>query len=583
MVPNRSSLTILERIWKYLNHILLKEGKMQKARKNYFTGWSMWPMVFSIILSLVLVSTAPAQMKKALRDKAKKVEKTQEAKKQKTTVKPQYGGIYRSVMQADPRSLDAHQETYGATTVITGNTNSTLLRTNPEMTGWELDLAESVKQIDDTTYEFKIHKGVRFHNVPPVNGRECTSADVKYSIERAMGMYGRKSDFKHYYYFDKIKSIETPDKYTVIFKLSQPLAPFLKYIATPWAAIVAKEVVDKYGDLKTVAIGTGPFILKEFVKGSHITLVKNPNYFKKGLPYLDGINFKIMPDPASILSAFIAGRLDGCGLSFYQLDTAKKEAPDALIDEYPGTHMWVLRVQPWIEGTKPLKKPLDDKRVRQAISMAIDKPRLLKLAWGGFGTVATGPVPPVYDDALPPADQVKYNPEQAKKLLAEAGYPNGFPIELLTWNLEYMTKPAQVLKEMLKEVGIDLKLTLLEQPQYFNRAYHFDYELSLHIMTAGVDPEEWMIPYFGPLNESTFYKWSNHELWKLIMDQQKIMDVTKRKALLREIQLKIMDDATHTFLYTQMRFTIRRPYVHRTFYLLDYQPMIAETYWMEKH
>ena len=556
---------------------------MQKARKNYFTAWSMWPMVLSIILSMVLVSTAPAQMKKTLREKAKKVEKTQQAKKQKAALKPQYGGIYRTVMQADPRSLDAHQETYGATTVITGNTNSTLLRTNPEMTGWELDLAESYKQIDDTTYEFKIHKGVRFHNVPPVNGRELTSADVKYSIERAMGMYGRKADFKHSYYFDKIKSIETPDKYTIVFKLSQPFAPFLKYIATPWAAIVAKEVVDKYGDLKTVAIGTGPFILKEFVKGSHITLVKNPNYFKKGLPYLDGISFKIMPDPASILSAFIAGRLDGCGLSYYQLDTVKKEAPDALITEYPGTHMWVLRVQPWIEGTKPLKKPLDDKRVRQAISMSIDKPRLLKLAWGGYGTVATGPVPPVYDDALPPADQVKYNPEQAKKLLAEAGYPNGFSLELLTWNLEYMTKPAQVLKEMLKDVGIDLKLTLLEQPQYFNRAYRFDYELSLHIMTAGVDPEEWMIPYFGPLNESTFYKWSNPELWKLITEQQQIMDVKKRKAMHREIQLKIMDDATHTFLYTQIRFGALRPYVHRTFYLLDYQPLIGETYWMEKH
>ncbi len=458
MVPNRSSPDrVLECIWKYFNIILQKEGKMQKARKNYFTGWSMWMMVLGIILSLALVSTAPAQMKKGLTEKAKKAERRGRQRNKKQPLNLNTEGSTEPPWLADPRSLDPHQETYGATTVITCNTNSTLLRTNPEMTGWELDLAESYKQIDDTTYEFKIHKGVRFHNVPPVNGRELTSADVKYSIERAMGMYGRKSDFKHSYYFDKIKSIETPDKYTIVFKLSQPFAPFLKYIATPWAAITAKEIVDKYGDLKNVAIGTGPFILKEFVKGSHITLVKNPNYFKKGLPYLDGITFKIMPDPASVLSAFIAGRLDGIGLYYYQLDTVKKEAPDALITEYPGTHMWVLRVQPWIEGTKPLKKPLDDKRVRQAISMAIDKPRLLKLAWGGFGTVATGPVPPVYDDALPPADQVKYNPEQAKKLLAEAGYPNGFSLELITWNLEYMTKPAQVLKEMLKEVGIDLK------------------------------------------------------------------------------------------------------------------------------
>jgi peptide/nickel transport system substrate-binding protein len=542
----------------------------------------MWVMILGIILSLALVSTAPAQMKKGLIDKSKKAE-TAADKKLKAAPKPQYGGVYRSSMATDPRSLDPHHETSGATTAITCNTNSTLLRTNPEMTGWELDLAESYKQIDDTTYEFKIHKGVKFHNVPPVNGREVTSADVKYSIERAMGMYGKKSDFKHSYYFDKIKSMETPDKYTIVFKLSQPFAPFLRYIATPWAAITAKEIVDKFGDLKNVAIGTGPFILKEFVKGSHITLVKNPNYFKKGLPYLDGITWKIMPDPTSVSSAFIAGRLDGTGLYYHQMDTVKKEAPDAIISDHPGTHMLVLRVQPWIEGTKPLKKPLDDKRVRHAIGMAIDKPRLLKLAWGGYGNIGVGPVPPVYDDSLKPSDQVKYNPEQAKKLLAEAGYPNGFSLELITWNLETMTKPAQVLKEMLKEVGIDLKLNFLEFGQYFNRAYRFDYEMSLHVTTAGVDPEEWLLPYYGPLATSMYYKWSNPELWKLISEQQQVMDKKKRDAMIRDIQLKVMDDAPYTYLYTWLRISVRRPYVHRTFYLLDYQPIIGETYWMAKH
>jgi peptide/nickel transport system substrate-binding protein len=555
----------------------------REKQKKHFSGRLFWAMFLCLILSMFLVSTAPAQMRKSATEKAKKVGATG-AKKQREDMKPQYGGIYRGAMAADPRSLDPAMETAGGTTAVTMNTNNGLLRLNPEMTGWELELAESVKQIDDTTYEFKIHKGVHFHNVPPVNGRELTSEDVKYSIERVGGMYGKKSDMKHRYYFEgKIKSIETPDKYTIIFKLTQPYAPFLRYIASPWCAIVAKEVVDKYGDLKNVAIGTGPFILKEFVKGSHITLEKNPNYWKKGLPYLDGVNWKIMSDPASVLSAFIAGRLDGCGLYHFQLDTIKKEAPDAIIESHPGTHMWVLRVQPWIEGKLPLKPPLDNKKVRQAIAMSIDKTKLLKLAWGGYGTVAVGPVPPVYEDSLKPADQVKYNPEKAKKLLAEAGYPNGFSLDLITWNLPYMTAPAQVLKEMLKKVGIDLKLTFLEFAQYFNRVYHFNYQMSLHIMTAGVDPEEWLIPYFGPLDEATYYKWSDHELWKLIKEQQQILDVKKRKALIREIQLKILDDAPYTFLYTQLRFMARRPYVHRKFYLLDYQPFVGETYWMEKH
>ena len=534
----------------------------QKQQRACLTGRCIWILVLCIIFSTFLVSEAASAEKK-----------------------PQYGGIFRFSMPADPRSLDPHQETYGATTIITFNAYNNLLRFNAEMTGWELDLAESVKQIDDLTYEFKIRKGVRFHKVPPVNGRELTSEDVKYSIERVSGLHGKKPDFKHRYYFeDKIKSIETPDKYTIIFKTVEPYAPFLLYISSPWCPIVAKEVVDQHGNLKNVAIGTGPFILKEFVKGSHITMEKNPDYWKKGLPYLDAINIKIMSDPSSVLSAFIAGRLDGTGAYHHQLETLQKEAPETIIERLEGTHMWVLRVQPWIEGKKPLKPPLDNIKVRQAIAMAIDKPKLLKLAWGGFGTVGIGPVPPIFADSLKEADQVQYNPKRAKQLLAEAGYPNGCSMELLTWNLPYMTAPAQVLKEMLKEIGIEVKLTLLEQAQYFNRAYRFDYELSLHIMTAGVDPEEWLIPYFGPLDESTFYKWSNPELWKLIKDQSRILDVKKRKAMVTDIQKKVMDDASHVFLYTQFRFLIRKPYVHLIKrYVLDFQPIVGELYWMEKH
>jgi peptide/nickel transport system substrate-binding protein len=211
-----------------------------------------------------------------------------------------------------------------------------------------------------------------------------TSADVKYSIERVAGLHGKKTDFKHRWYFEnKIKSIETPNKYTIIIKTVEPYAAFLRHLSSPWCAIVAKEVVDQFGDLKTQAIGTGPFILKEFVKGSHLSLTRNPDYWKKGLPYLDGIHFKIMSDPSSVLSAFIAGRLDGTAAYHHQIETLKKETPDTLIESLPGTHLWVLRVQPWIEGQKPLKPPFNSKKVRQALAMAIDKKKLLNLAWGG--------------------------------------------------------------------------------------------------------------------------------------------------------------------------------------------------------
>ena len=199
-----------------------------------------------------------------------------------------YGGTLR-YSRPVLRSLDPHMETAAPTTDIANQVYNGLVRFTRDMQGIELDLAKSWKQLDDRTYEFKLHEGVLFHNIPPVNGRELTSADVKYSIERMMGMHGKKPKFKHRYYFEgKLESIETPDKYTIIFKTKKPYAPFINYIASAWTMIVPREAVEKWGDLKTKACGTGPFVLKEYIKGSHIEVVKHKKFFKKGLPYLDG-------------------------------------------------------------------------------------------------------------------------------------------------------------------------------------------------------------------------------------------------------------------------------------------------------
>lgn len=524
-------------------------------------------MLLALLLGLGLAATAQAGM---------------EPWNSYTSEGAVHGGTYRT-NSPPPRSLDPHQETAVYTTRITLNIYNTLLRMSPDLLSVELALAKSWRQIDDRTYEFKIHEGVRFQDIPPVNGRECTTADIKYSIERISGMYGKKANFKHRYYFeDKLESIETPDKYTIIFKTKEPYAPFINYIASAWVQIVPKELVDQEGDLKRKAIGTGPFIMKEYVKGSHITLVKNPNYFKKGLPYLDKVHFKLMRDPNAALSAFLAGKFDSMPAQFFQIPTIKKHAPDARIRVRPGTNTFILRCPAWIEGKKPLKPPFDNKKVRQALGLAIDKKRLLKLAWGGQGTPSVGPVPPGTPWALGQDEQIEYNPEKAKKYLADAGHPNGFKASMITMNMPWASKPAQVVKEMLAQVGIDVDLQLLEFSQYFNRAYRFQYELAFHVMGSWVDPEEALKPYFGPLASSTYYKWSNPELWEMISKQTHIMDPAKRMAYIKEIQRKIVEDAPNIFLYTQRRFDISRPYVHSRLFLNNPQ-VYAEYTWMEKH
>jgi peptide/nickel transport system substrate-binding protein len=496
-------------------------------------------------------------------------------------VEPQHGGTLNCSFNADPRSLDPHMTTTHAASIIQCNIYNTLVRWNKEMNKLEPDLAESYSRPDDLTYVFKLRKGIRFHNIPPVNGRELTSEDIKYSIERAAGMHGKKSLFMNRSRFeDKFASIDTPDKYTVIFKTKEPYAALINYLSGFSSSIVPKEAVEEFGDVKRNAIGTGPFMLKDYVRGSYVHLVKNPNYFKKGLPYLDEVRIKIMPDAGSVTSALLAGDLDVTQVWFFQISTIEEKAPDTTILKQKGHPLVVLRVSPWSDDI-PIKAPFDNIKVRRAIGHAIDKQRLINVALDGYGTPQIGSVPNWPPYSLPEKDQVEYNPEKSKKLLAEAGHPNGFSAELITWNAPYMTKPAQVIQSMLKEVGIDLKLKPLEFAQYFNRVYKYDYEMSLHMMIAVDDPEHGLAPTFG--RNSTYYKWNNKEIWRMIDEQGKIMDPEKRAAMIRDTQRKIMEDAPQVFLMTQNRFTVFQPWVFpKDAYFNLFQTYLFEETWMAK-
>lgn len=497
--------------------------------------------------------------------------------------KPQPGGTYRGVI-VPPGSLDPHPSHLPQAYTVTGNVYNTLLRFDQDMSDMEPDLAASWKRVDSLTYVFKLRPGVRFQDVAPVNGRQCTSSDVKYSIERVSGLHGQKEKFTNRTFFeDKLTAIETPDPLTVIFKTKEPYAAFVHYLAYAKCAIVPKEAVDAFGDLKNKAVGTGPFLLEEFVQDSHITLSRNPKYFKPGMPYLDKIHLKIIADPAATMAAFLAGNLDSFGAYYFQVPTIQKQAPDAKIVQRKGSYLWTLRMRPWIEGKQPLKPPFDKLGVRQAVAMAIDKQKLLKLAVGGFGDVQVGIVPNWPPYSLPQSDQVEFNPEKAKKLLAEAGYAKGFTTELATWNAPYMMQPAQVIKEMLADIGIEVKLRTMEQPAYFNFVYTFDWDMTLHTSAMGADPENCLMPYFGPLDQSTFYKWSNPAIWKIVEEQSRTVDEAKRVQLIQKAQRMILADSPMVYLYTMSSFIVLRPYVHRDLYFNELQSLVGESIWMEKH
>src|SRR5262245_20865746 len=270
------------------------------------------------------------------------------------------------------------------THVVISFTHSRLLRhkagpsVRPGSLQIEGDLAESWQQPNDTTYVFKLKKGVRFHAKPPVNGRELTAEDVRFSFERLLTDKGSVNVSM----FRAIGKVEAVDRYTVRFVLKEPFAWFLDSLANPMAgAITARECVEKFGDLKKpeAVIGTGPWMLDSYKPNVSLTLVRHPGYFVAGLPYIDRVDMLVDEDNASRIAAFLGGKYD-LGWEFpgainrtdwvQMSDALKKRRPNLKVVEFPSNVMNLFDM-------RTDKPPFNDARVRQAVSLALDRKGLI--------------------------------------------------------------------------------------------------------------------------------------------------------------------------------------------------------------
>jgi peptide/nickel transport system substrate-binding protein len=518
-----------------------------------------------------------------------------------TTDGLQRGGTYVTSETTVPNNMDPHIGTTGWTSGIDNITMNQLIRFTPLMDGYELDLAESYEILDALTYKFTIHKGVKFANVPPVNGRELTSTDVKYSIERFAGRQipvwskadkkkkGRKlgyRDFRQAFMMGELDKITTPDRYTVIIKTKVPFAPMMNFLASNFNKVVPKEVIDEYGHMKMKAIGSGPFIISDFRRDAYIEYTKNPDYFKKGvdgkpMPYIDGFKTLFIKDNNASLAAFMAHKLDTHSVEHYQRETVMKQVPEAWYYEAVSQFPCVFRMPPWGGAAGPQRKPFDDLRVRQAIVHAIDKDKVIELGRGGYGQKAVGPVFGMPGFSLPESENTVFDPEKSRKLLAEAGYPNGFKSSILTWQGPNMPKYAQIIQAMLKEVGIETELEILELGKYFEKVYRFKYDMAVHVMAAGADPDHMLTPYYGDPKHSTYYKWNDPEIHAMIKKQRGMMDQRKRAKFVQDIQRKLMAQAINVHLFSNRWITAMGPFFNEKRYFHGYANAMVEETWLD--
>src|SRR5215831_14193348 len=307
---------------------------------------------------------------------------------------PRRGGVIR-IAEREAPGLDPHLSISFLTHSYVSLAYSQLVRfpNGPEQkspTDFSIlpDLAEKwIVSKDGKIYTFSLRKGVKFHNKPPVNGREVTAEDVKYSLERFMAKSGFATRF------EPVAAIEAVDKHTVRITLKEPYAPFLNHLANPsFCVILPREAEDKFKDFNQAdaVIGTGPFILKSYEKGVRVVFEKNPNYFMKGLPYLDGAVIEITPDAAARLALLRSGKAElphiWGWVSPEEARSLKQTNPEMSITPYRVIGQGFI----YMRTDQP---PFNDIRVRRAVSLAIDRKAWNDALLFGEGCIDSGPLP----------------------------------------------------------------------------------------------------------------------------------------------------------------------------------------------
>src|SRR6266568_541881 len=462
---------------------------------------------------------------------------------------PKRGGTL-SLRLWDPPHWDPHLTISYKTHIAYSFTHSRLLRhktgpaIHPGTFPIEGDLAESWTQPSETTYIFKLRKGVRWQNKPPVNGREVTADDVVYSVERFKTVTGNAN------MLSSVTKVEATDKHTVKFTLKEPYVWFLDMLANSHAvAIIAKECVDKFGDLKKSesVVGSGPWMLDSYRPNVGYTFVRNPGYFMTGLPYIDKVDVTIDEDNASRMAAFIAGKYD-LGWEYQGVinrvdwvqikDTLKQKRPRLQTAEYPNAVMTHISM-------RTDKAPFSDVRVRRAMSLAIHRQGIVDAVFEGAG-VFNPPVPAALKEWSVPMNQMgegarwyKYDLAQAKKLMAEAGYPKGFPatVDFTTYGSTVLIDMAQLVLKGLKDIGIDVKLNTKEYGAYIATTFYGKFDsMAFGPQTGFQEPDNHLYGQYYPGELKNQSHINDPIVADMLVRQRRTLDVAKRREVIFEIQ-----------------------------------------------
>ena len=432
---------------------------------------------------------------------------------------------------AEPPGLDLTATPASATaTVVFYNVQEALVKVDQhgKLSPW---LAERWHTTDDLNYTFFLKQGVRFHN-----GRALTAEDVKFALDRA-----RNPETKHPHRADyaDITAIHVRDPHTVTISLSKLNAMFLLNLARQGSVIYPREAVEQQ---KSQPVGTGPFMLARWDRGDRIVLQKNPEYHVKGLPRLDQVTFRFIPDANAALAALQAGDIDvmGFGLGPESVEVVRR-APNLQVITGETTSDVILALN-------NAKKPYSDVRVRRALTHAVNKDEVVKGAMFGFGRVLGSNVDPLNPYFVDLAKAVPHSVEKAKALLAEAGYPGGFDAVLrVPPQYPYTVRTGEVLVGQLAKAGVRVKLEQIEWGQWLDRIYkNADYDMTIIGHAEAWDAKNYANPKY-------YFRYDSPKFQEVYAKSETTLDVKKRRELYAQLQRIMVDEAPVVWLYAYPR------------------------------
>ncbi|MFH1487247.1 MAG: ABC transporter substrate-binding protein [Chloroflexota bacterium] len=460
---------------------------------------------------------------------------------------PKLGGTLTIATTGDPPSFDIQTESSNVVLYPFAPCYNLIVREDPLKPG-EIapDLAEKWElSKDGKTYTFQLRKGVKFHD-----GKPFTAKDAVFSLERMAD----KATHLNFVLGPVIKKATAVDDNTLRVDMNFPYSQLINFLALNWAVIMPEHVVKEKGDMKKTAIGTGAFKFKGYQSGVSVELVKNQDYFLKGKPYLDAVTLYPIKDASLRLAGFRTKKIvymASLTLTSASSQTIKKELADQIsVHQHVGSY--------WFNFYMPNdRSPWNDIRVRRAVFLTIDRQKSLQTVDQGFGRVGTFTPPEMGGKT---DEQVKTIPgfrqpkdadiAEAKKLMAAAGYADGFKTEALHRKGRAYEDAAVFVKAQLKEIGIDVEVYTKEDAAFYDTVYKRGYQSHVHRHPMEVDDADSLVPqYFKTGGDRNFGVISDPKIDALIEKQMQTLDPKARMALLQELDNYLIEQAVQVTLH----------------------------------